>query len=91
MRVPFRRPLNRLYGPVVRRISRDRAGELLAGAIVEDIRRRAETSKLDPDRVMLDVLVGLVSELAEAPSYTHHPTELADLVQDAAEAARLAS
>ena len=91
MRVPFRHPLRWPCGSLVRRISCDRAGEQLAGEIVEDIKRRAETSKLDPDRVMLDVLVGLVSELAEAPSYTHQPLELAELVQDAAEAARLTS
>lgn len=76
-------PPRRHCGPV-RRVSVDRAGERLAGTIVEDILRRAEASKLDTDRVMLDVLVGLVAEMA-----AHRPSELANLVEDVAEAARV--
>ena len=90
MRASIRHPPHRPCGPAIRRPSRDRAGEKLAGEIVEDIRRRAMAGKLDPDRVMLDVLVGLVAELADAPRQKHQPIELADLVQGAAEAAQAA-
>ncbi|MEI8394780.1 MAG: hypothetical protein WCF85_08605 [Rhodospirillaceae bacterium] len=88
MASPVRRPPRHASRPLINRISAVRAGERLAGEIVEEILRRAETSKLDPDRLMLDVLVGLVLELADAPR--HEPAELADLVQDAAEMARAA-
>jgi hypothetical protein len=57
---------------------------MLAAEIIEDIRHRADRNQLDPDHVMLDVLVGLISEMADAP------VELADLVQSVAEAARTA-
>lgn len=65
------------------------AGERLAGEIIADVRRRAEASRLDPDRVMLDVLIGLAAELADVQRGAHQPGELAELVQGAAEAARV--
>ena len=89
MRASVRHPPRQLHGPTIRRPSRALAGEKLAGKIVEDIRRQAVAGKLDPDRVMLDVLVGLVAELSDAPRQSHQPVELADLVQDAVEAARM--
>ena len=89
MRSIVRHPPRRPCGPVIRRPSRARTGEQLAGEIVEDIHRRAATAKLDPGQVMLDVLFGLVGELADAPRHRHQPVELADLVQDAAEVARI--
>ncbi len=89
MHTSVRQPPRQLRGLMIRRPSRTLAGEKLAGKIVEDIRRRAVAGKLDPDRVMLDVLVGLVAELSDAPRQSHQPVELADLVQEAAEAARV--
>ena len=72
---------------MIRRPSRARAGEQLAGEIVEIIRRRAQASKLNPDQVMFDVMIGVAAELTEATNHAHQPVELADLVQSAAEAA----
>ena len=87
MRVPVPHPLHRPCGPRIRRIAPVLAGERIAGEIVEDIRRRAEASQLDPDQVMVDVLIGLAAELGDAQRGSHHPGDLADLVRGAAEAA----
>ena len=86
MGASVRFPLRRLSGlALARPVSNDIAGELLAGEIVTGIQRHASTRGLDSRRVMLDVLLGLVTELAGNQTNQCRPADLADMVRVAAE------